>query len=178
MHQFRVCIWTSWCLHKALFCLGAPCWANRETFPASPLPVKLWYLTGWQIMALLFYSRNCQALSKGVIFFSNCIPIGSHIKLLLLLHRSENSLAPGQLFHLRQALDCAGSLNDISAEISGEAREHKGIHSIRLVQPAIKLTSEELSKPETILNEWVGKLQLTPFSSVTHCIDRDKWGEP
>lgn len=124
-------------------------------------------------MALLFYSRNCQALSKGVNFFSNCIPIGSHIKLLLLFHRSENLLAPRQLFYLRQALDCAGSLNDISVEISGEATAHKGIHSIRFIQPAIKLTPAELSMPE-ILNEWVGKLQLTPFSSVTYCIDRDK----
>lgn len=177
MHQFWVYTCTSWCLHKVLFCLGAPCWANRKTLPASLLPVKLWYLTAWQLMALLFYSRNCQALSKGVIFFSNCIPIGCHIKLLLLLHRSENSLAPGQLFHSRQALDCAGRRSDVSVEISGKATEHKRNCSIRFIQPAIKLTPEELSKPETISNEWVGKLQLTPFSSVTHCIDRDKRGE-
>lgn len=52
---------------------------------------------------------------------------------------------------------------EVSVSISGEAAWHKRNHSLRFIQPAIKLTPKELSKPETILNEWVGRLQLASF---------------
>lgn len=42
------------------------------------------------------------------------------------------------------------------------------------MQPAVKITPKELSKPETSLNEPVGRLQLAPFSGVMCCMKTDE----
>lgn len=63
--------------------------------------------------------------------------------------------------------------HEVSVWISGEATQHKRNHAIRFIQPAVKITPKALSKPETVLNEWIGRLQLDPFPGVICFTDKD-----
>lgn len=42
------------------------------------------------------------------------------------------------------------------------------------MHPTVKKPPKELSEPETILNEWVGRLQLASFSGVIHFTKTDE----
>lgn len=42
------------------------------------------------------------------------------------------------------------------------------------MHPTVKITPKEFSEPETVLNEWAGRLQLASFSGVIYFTKTDE----
>lgn len=90
-----------------MFVLGIACWAYRKILLESALCKAV--MPGWVAAnrAFVLFLELQSSLSRSN-FVPYCIPIGCHIRFLPFIHRSSNSLALRQLFHLQQIFNGTG----------------------------------------------------------------------